>query len=44
MSLQVVLLTKSGLRSFSVMKESLGAETSIRSSSSIFSAILFFLE
>ena len=39
MSLQFGLLMKSGLWSFSVMKESLDAETSIRSSSSIFSAI-----
>ena len=38
-SLQVGLLMKYGLWSFSVMKESLDAETSIRSSSSIFSAI-----
>ena len=39
MSLQVGLLTKSGLWSFSVMNESLDAETSTRSSISSFSAI-----
>ena len=39
MSLQVGLLMKSGLWSFSVMKESLDAKTSIQSASSIFSAI-----
>ena len=39
MSLQVGLSMKSGLWSFSVMKESLDAKTSIQSASSIFSAI-----
>ena len=40
MSLQVGLLMKSGLWSFNVMNESLGAEASMRSASSSFSAII----
>ena len=40
MSLQVGLLMKSGLWSFSVINESLGAEASMRSASSSFSAII----
>ena len=40
MSLPVGLFMKSGLWSFSVMNESLGAEASMRSASSSFSAII----
>ena len=44
MSLQVGLLMKSGLWSFSVINESLGAEASMRSASSSFSAIILSLK
>ena len=44
MSLQVGFLMKSGLWSFSVINESLGAEASMRSASSSFSAIILSLK
>ena len=44
MSLQVGLLMKSGLWSFSVINEFLGAEASMRSASSSFSAIILSLK
>ena len=44
LSLQVGLLMKSGLWSFSVINESLGAEASMRSASSSFSAIILSLK
>ena len=44
MSLQVGLFMKSGLWSFSVMNESLGADASVQSASSSFSVIILSLK